>query len=327
MSKEESKIIFEVWNYKNVEIVEIKPEISALKWVSVEEDPIYQGLLKNKGIGMMHSLYIETSESQNKAEEYKKIISFLRKYMEHYARNNNMAIDDVKTEFINYGKTELVYVLTDKNGQRLTLLVKQPIVTFGNIYKEMQYLLELNEKDKNVVAPIDYFQFEDYELYVTPYINQARCIASYAAWGMYIPEPYYRFEPFSIEQEKVVNTCMIAKLVSLYDFKKQEGISCCKLGGGDFMLSKGWENEIPTIENTLSQLYLIAAREKVNCSFEESLQLIKDEFSRRTISEVQSQIIINLRGRVPMKVSDIDNGIELGKTIIANQGKKQLIKK
>ncbi|MBR2301010.1 MAG: hypothetical protein IKA41_03560, partial [Bacteroidaceae bacterium] len=60
---------------------------------------------------------------------------------------------------------------------------------------------------------------------------------------MYIPEPFYRFEGFTREQEQVVNSCMIAKLVSLYDFEKGQGIASCKLGGGDFMLPKGWEKE------------------------------------------------------------------------------------
>ena len=178
----------------------------------------------------------------------------------------------------------------------------------------------LKEKDENVVAPIDYFQFGDQELYVTPYINQARCIASYGVWGMYIPEPYYRFEPFTLEQEKIVNSCMIAKLISLYDFTKQEGISYCKLGGGDFMLPKGWEKEIPTIENTLSKLYLISAREKINCSFDTYISIIRDEFARTTITENPDELIINLRGRAPMKIEDIEFGIQLGKTIIG--GKK-----
>ena len=40
---------------------------------------------------------------------------------------------------------------------------------------------------------------------------------------MYIPEPYYRFEKFTKQQEKIVNSCMIAKLVSLYDFTNKEG--------------------------------------------------------------------------------------------------------
>lgn len=323
----EQKIIIESELYINDVLVEHKVESKPIKWVLPEEDPIYQGLSKNIGIGSINPMYIEINEIQDKDDEYRKILRFLKKYMECYGLKNNQAVGDLKLEFINYGKTELVYVLTNKNGERVTLLVKQPAVRLGDVYQEMQYLLELNQRDKNVIYPIDYFQLGDQELYVTPYINQARCVASYGTWGMYIPEPYYRFEPFTREQEKIVNTCMISKLVSLYDFDRQEGISYCKLGGGDFMLPKGWENQTPSIENTLNKLYFIAVRKKVKCSFEGYIELLKHEFSRATIDENQEQLIINLRGRVPMKVEDIEAGINLGKSLINEKTQVKILKK
>ena len=266
------------------------------------------------GIDVFNRLYIEINENQDRNEEYKKIIIFLNKFIEYYASKKYKKVDEIKMTFINYGKTELVYVLTD-NDNKFTVLVKQPIVKFGNVYNELQNLLSLSERDEMVIAPIDYFCLNDQELYVTPYINQARCVASYGKWGMYIPEPYYRFENFTFEQEKVVTTCLIAKLVSLYDFKNQEGIIKCKLGGGDFMLPKGWEDEDLTIENTLNNLYLIAARDKIKCPYEEYLQIIKNEFSRSTINEDEKNIIINLRGRVPMDIECINKGINIGENL------------
>lgn len=310
----------EAWLYLNGKLIEHTIKDNPMKWVSPSDDPIHQSLLKNIGIGSINPMYIEVNEIQDKNDEYNKIIRFLKKFLEYYAKNNNVPFDELKLEFINYGKTELVYVLTEKDGKRFALLVKQPAVKLGDVYQEMQNLLALRKKDESVVAPIDYFQLGDQELYVTPYINQARCIASYGTWGMYIPEPYYRFEPFSKEQERIVNICMISKLVSLYDFENQEGISCCKLGGGDFMPPKGWETCVPTIKNTLGQLYLIAARKKVKCSFEEYLQIIRNEFSRVTINEDQEKLIVNLRGRVPMQVVDIEEGIHLGKSFIETHG-------
>ena len=274
------------------------------------------------GIGLIDPYYIETNELQDKSYEYKKIEKFLNKYKGIYAENNGLDADELSLDFINYGKTELVYVLTEPNGNKVTILTKQPAVEFGKVKQEAEYLTQLKQVDDNVVAPIDYFKFGDQELYVTPYINQARCVASFNQWGMYVPEPYYRFENFTREQEQVVNTCMIAKLVSLYDFNNQEGIASCKIGGGDFMLPKGWENETPTIDNTLNNLYLIAAREKVSCSFDEYLDIIRDEFSRETINEDQESLKINLRGRVAMDVNDIENGIELGKQIIEERNKE-----
>ena len=88
------------------------------------------------------------------------------------------------------------------------------------------------------------------------------------------------------------------------------------------MLPKGWEKETPTIQGTLKNLYLIAAREMLDCSFEEYLNIIRSEFSRRTINENQDELLLNLRGRVPMRMEDIENGIELGKQIIAKRTAK-----
>lgn len=313
----------ESWGYLNGKLIEHTIEEIEIKGVKQSEDPIYQQMLQNIGIGFINPMYLEVNEIQDKDDEYNKILRFLKKYLEYYARNNRLALDELHLEFINYGKTELVYVLTEKSGKRVTILVKQPAVKLGDVYQEFQNLLELKKKDNNVVAPIDYFQLGDQELYVTPYINQARCVASYGTWGMYIPEPYYRFESFTKEQEHVVSVCMIAKLISFYDFDKKEGISYCKLGGGDFMLPKGWEANTPTIESTLNELYFIAARKKVACSFEEYIQIIREEYSRATINENQDQLIINLRGRVPMEISDIEEGIQLGKSIIKQKNLKR----
>ena len=268
------------------------------------------------GIGLMNPAYIEVNKLQEKEYEYTKIRKFLYEYMSIYAKRKGIDQSNLHLEFINYGKTELVYVLTEPSGERLTILVKQPAVEFGKVMQEADNLKNLKKFDKNVVAPIDYFKFGDQELYVTPYINQARCVASYGRWGMYVPEPYYRFEEFTEYQRQIVNICMIAKLVSLYNFEKGEGVASCKLGGGDFMLPKGWETKFQTIESTLESLYLIAAREMIKCPFEDYLNIIRMEFSRSTIEENQDDLLINLRARVPMDPMDIENGIELGKKII-----------
>lgn len=280
----------------------------------------------NISIGHLDTHYIEINEIQDKNDELKKIERFLNKYVEKYVQKTNIDKRNIEVEFINYGKTELVYVLNLPNNEKITLLVKQPSVKFGQVKQEAMYLSELKNKDNMVVAPIDYFEYGDYELYATPYINQTRCVASLTSWGMYVPEPYYRFVSFNEEQEKVVTSCMISKLVSLYDFDNNEGICECKLGGGDFMLPKGWELEPPTIENTLPNLYLIAAREKINCSFEDYLDLIREEFSKTTINKNQNDLFINKRARVPMSLEDIEAGIELGKKNIKAKLESRLVK-
>lgn len=282
---------------------------------------------QNMGIGMLCAGYIFTREDQDTWAEYAKIKKFVENYAIQYAEKKGKQIQDFDLEFINYGRTQLVYVLTDKsNGDKVTILAKQPVVAYGKVKQEAKYLRDLKKIDKNVVAPIDYFTEDEQELYVTPYIEQARCVASDEKWGMYVPEPFYRFDNFTDEQERVVNACMIAKLVSLYNFEKGQGIASCKLGGGDFMLPKGWETQAPTIKNTLNNLYLIAAREMITCAFNDYLNVIRREFSRMTIDENEDKLLINIRGRVPMDINDIESGIELGKQLIRKRnGQKELI--
>lgn len=299
-----------------------EPNLTAEQIKLLEEAEKYfiEKSKQNMGIGMMCAGYVFANENQDVWEEYSKIAQFLQKYLDGFASSKGKSVQDFRLEFINYGRTQIVYVLEDKtSGEKVTILAKQPIVEYGKVKQEMENLKRLNFVDGSVVAPIDYFCDGEQELYVTPYINQARCVASDYKWGMYIPEPFYRFENFSDEQAHVVNSCMIAKLVSLYDFDKNQGIFNCKLGGGDFMLPKGWELEKPTIENTFDKLYLIAARDMYECSFDDYLDIIRNEFSRATINENQDSLLINIRGRVAMELSCIDQGIELGKRVLSNR--------
>lgn len=323
---EKPKVKIEIHEYLNGELIKHEIGEKILENLLLD-DSFFNGDLENKGIKNMNLMYLEVTETQDVCDEYNKILEFIKKYIEKYISEKGISADDVSLEFINYGKTELVYGLTDKNGETITLLVKQPAVKHGEVLTEMNNLIELKKRDDSIVAPIDYFSIGDMELYVTPYIKQARCVASYGKWGMYVPEPFYRFESFSMIQESIVNTCMIAKLVSFYDFERNEGISSCKIGGGDFMLPKGWESTKPTIENTLNSLYFIAARNKVNCTFEEYLDIIREEFSKTTIDLEQDKLIINLRGRVAMNIEDIENGIVLGKKIINESKGFQYLKK
>lgn len=247
----------------------------------------------------------------------------LTNYLNYYMTKNHYPAG-VNLNLINFGSTELVYLLSSESEPSVTLLVKQPSVQFGKVKQEADYLLELKKIDNNVIAPIDYYSYENQELYVTPYIDKARCIGCQHEWGIYIPEQCNRFVPFTNEQVSIVNSCMIAKLVSYYNFETLEGISSCNLGGGDFMLSEGWEIQTPTIENTLNYLYFIAAREKVKCSFDVYLKTIINEFSKKTIGENQESLKINLNRRVSMKVKDVEKGIELGKKIINIRSSKNI---
>jgi alcohol dehydrogenase YqhD (iron-dependent ADH family) len=68
-------------------------------------------------------------------------------------------------QFINYGKTQLVFVLTVDEERQYTLLVKQPSAEFGTCLNEANNLHYLNNKFGDmVVNPIGYYVENDNEL-------------------------------------------------------------------------------------------------------------------------------------------------------------------
>lgn len=237
---------------------------------------------------------------------------------------------DKKIQFINYGDTELVYVLT-VGERKYTMLLGQPCIQFGTVKKEYENLRLLEKKGKqSVVVPIQYFKDEKskQELYVTPYLHQARCIGvDEKEWGVWIPEPTYHFREFTKLERSIINSSMIAMLIKLFDDKNHLGIGECRIGGGDFMLEKGFENETVTYENILKRLKLISARELIPMSLEEYVNKLKEEFLQRTYYKTHNErnktIIINQKARAPMSLDEIQNGIELGYILREREEKEQ----
>jgi len=260
----------------------------------------------------------EQSDLGSKINEFIEIGRFLEKVV-----NSNTIPEfqgkDKSLQFINYGETQLVYVLS-VGKRKYTLLLGQPATEFGVVKKEYENLRWLGKKNKqNVVIPIQYFSDEKgkHELYVTPYSYQARCIGvDTSEWGVWIPEPEYYFKEFSPQQKMIVNSSMIAILIKMFDAEKNLGIGACKLSGGDFMLEKGYENQEMTYENVLKNIKLIAARELITISLEEYISRLREEFSRKTYYKTEAErdksILINYKSRAPMSAEEIERGITLG---------------
>lgn len=232
---------------------------------------------------------------------------------------------DKKIQFINWGDTELVYVLT-VGDKRYTMLVGQPTIKFGEVKKEYDNLRRLYKiSPEHIVAPMYYLKNHDStrEMYVTPYLYQARCISSNEGnWGVFIPEPEYHFTSFSKEERQVINSSMIALLVRMYDMKNNLGIASCNISrGGDFILEKAIgdfdtnkKTEKPvTHEDILKRMKLIAAREFVKMELEEYIDIIRKEFIKETYhSQEDESMIINRRSCLKMEKDEIEIGIELG---------------
>lgn len=270
------------------------------------------------GIPSNGSEYLKLNESQDLVQEFFGICDFLGEVISSNQipefQNPNKRL-----QFINYGDTQLVYVVT-VGEQKYTILLGQPATEFGTVKREHDNLKALKARNpKEVVAPFAYFADEEQkrELYITPYLYQARCIASQEdGWGVYIPEPDYRFELFSEKQRSIVNSAMIASLVKFYDEKNKLGIASCKIGGGDFVLEKELDEEEFSEENVLKRMKLIAARDLIEIDFDTYLATLRREFSQSTYYKSESQrdksVLVNHKSRIPMTEAEIERGIELG---------------
>lgn len=276
----------------------------------------------NLGIPGNGFQYQNLGSGQDATEEFFKTQNFLRKiFLERIVEEAPEIVDpNMRLEFINYGDTQQVYVLT-ANGKQWSVLVTQPGTKFGTGKKEHDNLRQLATICPEVIVKPEYY-FEDNgkELYIAPYIYQARCIASQDyGYGVYVPEPYYRFDTFSPRDRETVNICMIANLVRLYDEEKGQGIGACKIGGGDFILDKAWDTSDKSIDSTLGSMKLIAAREMVPMSLSDYEQQLLIEFSERTyykrLEDRDPNVLINHKNRIPMTYGEIGNGIELGRQL------------
>ena len=283
-----------------------------------EKLAISQKNVEPLGIPSLGYEYLRLAPGQNRNAELNATLGFMIRLIQ------NEVIPQFKGEekllqFINYGDTELVYVLT-VDGNKCAILISQPHTKLGVVKKEYDNLITLKNRFPDyIVAPFYYSKDDktDKELYVAPYLYQARCVGVCKHdWGEWVPEPDYYFREYPENQRIIINSCMIGLLIKFYDSEKGLGLGACKIGGGDFMLEKGYENEDITQENILKRMKLIAAREFIPISLDEYINKIRAEFCQRTYYQTEADrdksILINYKSMSPILLKDIQKGIDLG---------------
>jgi len=225
---------------------------------------------------------------------------------------------DINTslDFINYGNDSLVYLVSLQNGdkiERVTALVNQPRREFGLAKKEYGNLCRLSEIDPRfVVKPYAYFQHGNQELYITKYIENARCIyGGYGRWGVFDPQPRYHFADFAPEVAAAVTMSMISLLVHYYDQERDQGLAKTQLSGDDFILSQDWDMTDPA--SVLRNMKLIAARDMINIPFEQYLDLLRQEFAEGT--RYNDRFKVNHKSEIPLSRELVESGIELGQRL------------
>ena len=200
--------------------------------------------------------------------------------------------------------------------------MNQPKTPAGQGLEEYNNLIYLNKINPDIVIkPINYYVNPDnpqQELYITPYYFQARCVGvNTTEWGIWIPEPKYYFRDFNQIEKKVINKCMIALVIKLYDEKNKKGISRWRFDGGDFMLLKGFENGEINEDNIIKNLIMISARKLITIELKDYIEKMKIEL-RNGLNDNEEKLIIGKNLRCPFSEEEIEEGIKYGMKLREN---------
>ena len=258
-------------------------------------------MTNNLGIQNYGPWYFYVKENQNNMQEMLKIHIFLSNYIKDYYKNFR------SLDFINYGRYELVYVLTLSDDMKYTILVNQPNIEHGLIKQEYDILRKLST-DRHIIKPISYYSDGENELYVTPYYEQSRCIGvADNSWGVWVPEPRYSFREFNSREKSEITKAMVSILINSYDEEKEMGISKIRLDGGDFMMEKGYEDDIST-KNICRKIKLVAARELINIKLDRYIKYMIDELT----TEKSTNVVVGRKIKKKLSKVDVVDGILMG---------------
>ena len=277
------------------------------KTIPLSKEPI--------GIDNYGEWYIRHLPEQNPKEEFDKVNKFVKEII----YNNSIKEIQGKRKtcrFFNYGDTQLVFLMTIDEKSQYALLVNQPKTPAGQGLEEYNNLINLNKNHSDIVIkPIKYYvnpNNPQQELYITPYYFQSRCVGvETTEWGIWIPEPEYYFRDFNKLERKIINKCMIALVVKLYDEKNKKGLSRWRFDGGDFMLLKGFEEDEINEENIIKRLILISARKLISIELNEYIEKMRVEL-KNGIKDGEEKVIIGKNLRCPFSEEEIEEGIQFG---------------
>ena len=268
--------------------------------------------------------YLERNNNQDLVDEFFGIIDFINLFLfDNRNKYRELSGNNLSVDFINYGSTQLVFVITIDSNKHYTILVNQPATKFGTGKREFDNLRRLNVLNGDyVINPRYYYTDGTHELYLTPYMYQSRCIGiDEKDWGVWVPEPEYHFRSFSGLERKAINSVIVALLIKFYDEEKNEGIAKCRLDGGDFMIAKGYEKHNTDPLFILKNIRLIAARQMIPIDLNSYIERIREEFSGKV--NPSELIILGEKLRANFSDDEIEKGIELGLKLRNNEEYKK----
>ncbi|MBR7090854.1 MAG: hypothetical protein IKC79_00195, partial [Clostridia bacterium] len=185
----------------------------------------------NLGMSKSRELYAYAINNRSMMKEYFITHKFLNKFVKEYCKNNGISKKDVDVQFISFGYKGLIFVMKYNNTYK-TLAVANPRrnYKFGELSTEAERLKRFGGIGSGILVPELYYaddgKLGQRELIMTDYIYQARPISNLDnKFGIYIPEPEYRFEATTESQTKAMKSAIIAKLVASFDIQIQKGIA------------------------------------------------------------------------------------------------------
>jgi len=234
--------------------------------------------------------------------------------------NSDSTFDEsFNISFLNYGNTELVYLLTFPDNSKYIALINQPQTDKEVVLKEYENLKRLfNIDPRHVIETHGFFETEKNSLYITSYLEDALCIANFPIHdkklGIYVPTPVYHFDEFDDVTSRYVNVARIAHLVNFYDDTAGLGLANVEISGSDFMLAK--DTDLADPNSILYNMKLLGARNTINVSFDEYISLVRKEFriatERYHPSVMDGSFKINSHSRMCIDEKVIDAGIQVG---------------
>ncbi|KAJ5073539.1 hypothetical protein M0811_08656 [Anaeramoeba ignava] len=237
-------------------------------------------------------------------------------------------INIYEIEFVNYGSLEIIFRLkfTYKSKEMSFIIVSSQLPSLiEKVHQDFIHTKEFHKHFPNLILEVfnyDEFQLSKSKLSISFFtqidLNLCRCIAknkSYSEnWGIYNPEPIYRFEPFDNELSEFTKQMIIASLIGTYNHKLQKGISCSRASGGDFVLLRNFDYS----QKSLKECWrMISVRNEIEIDFQNYCDLIIKEFQISSkISDqkvIDDSLKINHNSKEAFKLETIQKGIELGK--------------
>ncbi|KAJ5075859.1 hypothetical protein M0811_06721 [Anaeramoeba ignava] len=271
--------------------------------------------------------YLNSLINRIEKKESKTILKTISQLINESELNFNK-VNIYEIEFVNYGYLEIIFRLkfTYESKQFSFIIISSQLPSYvDKVHQDFIHTKDFQQYFPNFILQV--FDYDEFKLsksnlpisfFTQIDINLCRCIAkneSYSQnWGIYNPEPIYRFEPFDDELSEFTKQMIIASLIGTYNHQLQKGVACSRASGDDFILLRTFDYSPKSMKECWR---MISVRDEIEIDFQSYCDLVTKEFQIPTkLSDKQvidNSIKINHKSKEAFSLETIQKGIELGK--------------